>query len=621
VSDGDESGVSRVRRYAFEVALMLALAAGAWVAADLLVRTWPLGRLPAWDAAGNGWGAVELWAALADGRLGDFFVRLNAQDKWPFGFSLLMLPFVALGGGGFESATLLPALAFALVPALLVGLGWEIERDGRGLAAGLVAGALWLLSPLPGALATVALRETAGAALGVAALAAYPRARRLGSLAAWRLAAALLLVLLFTKYNYFLLMGMAIGLHAVLEASSERRRETARGIWRRVALDGWRSPLRWVAIVGAISLVALALGQNPGNFLYAGLVAATALLFSLQWKFLLRPGAALSRLPPVARGLVEMLIVPVWIWSLSPRPVHPRNVIAFLTNRPGDAPVASLDALSFYPRSLFGHYVVPGGLAWALVALVLVGLAALWRRGDTARALALAVAVGALALVLHPLKQDRFLATVAPLLFLLAAISAVRLATSALPRRGPARAATALVLASLYLYGVFVLASRNGALARLERDHRLLTAPAEMLPALTAAAFWAAQGGEGRVGFVGGLNEVSESAVRWEAWRGYGFDGRWTEPLRGLDGGSPPREIEARLARWLERERPQRIVALAPAPGSRWAGDADYRRYNSWQEVAVAKLRAAADWRAVVERSPAAGLELVVLERRAAAGR
>ncbi|MCM2270669.1 MAG: hypothetical protein NDJ75_11250, partial [Thermoanaerobaculia bacterium] len=197
-----------MRRSAFVFAAGVGLAAGAWVAAGLLARTWALSRLPMWDAAGNGWGAVELWAALADGRLLDFVVRLNAQDKWPFGFSLLMLPFVAAGGGSFESAALLPALAFALVPALLVWAGREASGDGdelAGIAAGLVAGALWLAAPLPRALATVAMRETVGAALGVGVLAAYLRARRLGTLGAWRLAAGLLMLLFFVKYNYVLL--------------------------------------------------------------------------------------------------------------------------------------------------------------------------------------------------------------------------------------------------------------------------------------------------------------------------------------------------------------------------------------------------------------------------------
>jgi len=607
--------MSRVRRWSLVGALGLALAGGASVAADLLVRTWPLERLPMWDAAGNGWGAVELWAALADGRLGELVLRLNAQDTWPFGFSLLLLPFVAVAGGSFESAALLPALAFALVPALLVWLGHEIDGDGRGLAAGLVAGVLWLSSPLPRALATVSLRETTGAALGIAALAAYLRARRLGALGAWRVTGALLLGLSWTKYNYFLSGATALALHAVLEAAPERRGVIARNLRERIVRGGWRSPARWVAIAIGVAAISLAIGQNPGIFLYACLVVATAALLSIHWKSLARPGRALGRLPPAARGLVELLVVPLWIWSLSPRPIHPRSVIAFLVNRPGDLPALSPSALAFYPRSLFAHYVTPGALAGAIVALAAVGLVTSVRKGDRSRALALAVAVGAIALELHPLKQDRFLATVAPLLFLLAAVVLARLVSRALPYGALARPIVASALAGLSLCAIFFASSRGGALARLEHDHCLLTAPPELLPALTAVAFWASAGEARRVAFLGGFNELSESAVRWETWRGHGFDRAWAEPLRGLDGGSRPQEIASRLERWLARERPERLVALTPAPGSRRAADADYRRYNAWQETALAELRSRGGWRTAVERPlPRLGLELVVLE-------
>ncbi len=257
-------------------AMAVALAAGVGVAADLLARTWPLGRLPLWDGAGNGWGAVELWSALSRGHLVDFLVRLNAQDKWPFGFSLLMLPFVAAGGGSFAAATLLPALAFALVPALLIALANEIDRDGRGLAAGLLAGALWLAGATPRVLATVVMRETTGAALGVAVLAAWLRARRLGTLASWRLCGGLLLAQFFVKYNYFLLTGAALALHALARAraggaprgaASAARAGTAAGVALAAALArARRSPSPCCALVA---------GENPGNFLYGALVVAT----------------------------------------------------------------------------------------------------------------------------------------------------------------------------------------------------------------------------------------------------------------------------------------------------------------------------------------------------------
>ena len=307
------------------VTIVLSLVAGVGVAGDLLRRTWPLARLPLWDGAGNGWGAVELWSALSHGQLVDFVVRLNAQDKWPFGFSLLLMPFVALGGGSFAAATLLPALAFALVPALLLWAGLEVDRDGRGLAAGLLAGALWLVSATPRVLATVVMRETTGAALGVALLAAYLRARRLGPLGAERLAAALLLALFFTKYNDFLLAGVGVALHALVELGAARRRELLGRLRERVLTGGWRTPERWIALVAAVAALTLIVGKNPGTFLYFALLVSVAGALFLRWRSLLSLLDRRKRWPSAGRALTEVLLLPVGIWSLSPSPIHPRK--------------------------------------------------------------------------------------------------------------------------------------------------------------------------------------------------------------------------------------------------------------------------------------------------------
>lgn len=606
---------SRLPRFSFEVALGLALAAGLVVAAGLLVCTWPLSRLPSWDAAGNGQGAVELWTALASGNPIDFLLRLNAQDKWPFGFSLLLLPFVAADGVSFESATLLPALAFALVPGLLVWAGWEMDRDGRGLASGLLAGALWLASPLPRALATVVMRETTGAALGIAVLAAYLRARRLGGLRAWRLAAGLGLGLFFVKYNYFLLSGGALGLHALLEATGEERRAGWGRLRGAVVDGGWRSPWRWVAVVMAVAFVSQLVGQNPGNFLYAALLIATIVMLSLQWRALSRPGATLDRLPPAVRAGVEWLVAPLWIWSLSPRPVHPRNVIAFLTNRPGEQAALSPAALAAYPKAFFAEVLPPGPAGWLVAALALAGLALLLRRGDPGRALAATFLVGFCALELHPLKESRFLVTVAPTFLLIAALVTVRGAARLLPGRSSWRTGLGLPVLLLSIYGVLSAAASGGALARLERDHENLTASPALLPVLTEAANRVATGPP-RVGLLGGLNEVSESLVRWEVARGYGGERTWADPLRGLDGASPPAEIERRLARWLDREAPDRVVALRPMPGSRWLADGDYLRWNAWQVAAIARLGEDPAWRLASRwNGGALGLEVLAFER------
>ncbi|MCM2270853.1 MAG: hypothetical protein NDJ75_12180, partial [Thermoanaerobaculia bacterium] len=121
----------------------------------------------------------------------------------------------------------------------------------------------------------------------------------------------------------------------------------------------------------------------------------------------------------------------------------------------------------------------------------------------------------------------------------------------------------------------------------------------------------------GRVALLGGFNELAESAVRWEAWRGHGADGAWAAPLRGLDGASSDVEIAHRVDRWLARERPQRLVVVRPLPGSRWLADADYRRYNAWQLLAAERLEGSPAWRPAARPRafPELQIELLVLDR------
>lgn len=605
-------------RRALALAAVAALVAGGVAAGRLWTAFAPRARGPLWDEAGNLWGAVELWAAAADGRLLDFLVRLNAQDKWPFGFSLLMLPFVGVGGGSLASALLLPALAFALVPALLVWAGSEAEAsagDGRlGAVAGLAAGLAWLASPLARALATVVLRETVGAALGVAVLAAYLRARRVGSASAWRVAGGLLLVLFWIKSNYFLLAGTALAVHAALEVTAESRRAWMRRLGDAVLRRGWSSPARWLALLATVAVALALVGRNPGNLLYAALLVATVAALRLLWKSRLGPREALGRLSPAARGLVVALVLPVWIWCLSPRPIHPRSLFAFLRNREGHAPLLAADSLLFYPRTLLAELTADRVAGWLLILLVATGILLLGRRSGPGRAVALTAAVGFAALVAHPLKEARFLVTVAPSILLVATLGIVRL--SGIVRTSRAASwSSALVLIGLSFHGASRALAGASAEMRVGDHHRLLTADPAFARPLEAVAARVAEG-TGPVALLGGVNELSESAVRWRAWRRSGSEAPLVAPLRGLEGEESAERIHSRLAGWLDRERPRRIVAVRPLSRSEIARSEDYRRWNAWQREALAALAAEPAWRAGrAQRFREAGLELTTWTR------
>jgi hypothetical protein len=53
---------------------------------------------------------------------------------------------------------------------------------------------------------------------------------------------------------------------------------------------------------------------------------------------------------------------------------------------------------------------------------------------------------------------------------------------------------------------------------------------------------------------------------------------------------------------WLERERPRRLVAATPRPGSRWTTDRDYQRYNAWQAEALRLALREGRWRGAGRR-------------------
>jgi hypothetical protein len=199
-----------VRRWAFILAALALLAVSGFEAASLYRFYAGQSRVPLWDMAGHGWGGVELLQALSEGRPLRFLDLLNRQDKWPFGYSLLLLPFLAAGDASFASATFLSTVLFALVPLLLLWLAREVDPGPAGLWGGLIAAALFLASPLLRIFGILIMREMAGIFFSLLGLILYLRARRLGTPWAWRLAGLAALALFLVKYNYALLWGIAV---------------------------------------------------------------------------------------------------------------------------------------------------------------------------------------------------------------------------------------------------------------------------------------------------------------------------------------------------------------------------------------------------------------------------
>lgn len=569
-------------------AVVAVLAVAAYEAVSLYHFYLGQSRIPLWDMAGHGWGGGELLRALSNGNLLQFLDLLNRQDKWPFGYSLLLLPFLAAGGSTFASATLLSIVFFFLTPLALLWVAWEVEDGPTGLWGGLIAAALFLASPLLRVFGILIMREMAGAFFSLLALGFYVRARRLGTPWAWRLAGLATLALFLIKYNYALVWVLAVLINEVWGMGPERRRELARRIVE--ILRPW--PIR--IYVGAL-IVAMVLGINPGVGVYAGLVIGAVILI-VHWRR--DPEGMRARwrsLPVEVRAALATVVFPIWVWWLSPSPIHPKNAIAFLRNRSTGPPLYSVESLTFYFQSLMRDYS-PMPVLGALVIVFLLIAIVWWRKGNKGyRALFLTAALGLGLATFHPYKEARFLAVAVPFLMLVAALAFSRVA------HGYRRVIGGLVCAVALAGIAWTALERTDLQARLARDYKMYSGrPGFWRP----LAFLANQArGAERVAVMGTFNELSDDLVRW--WLAMDEKTRDIEVV-----GSPSRRKG--LQAWLEEERPDRVLAIRLPPSNRLYQGRDFQRYNAWQLETIAALETEAGWRQVRRRELKA-LELEIL--------
>lgn len=580
------------------VAALAAVAAGweaGWLWRFFLAHEGP----PRWDPAGHGWLGVELLRDLQAGDPLRFLLDLNAQDKWPFGYSLALVPFLLAGGSSFASATLLSTVLWVAVAPLLVWVAWEVERGAAGLAAGALAAALWITSPTMQVLAIQVLRELGGIAVLLAAVGLTVRAYRRGTLGAWRLAGLATLGLILIKSNYALMWVIALGCDAIL-----RRPAGERWSWVRPTLARLdpRGPTKGGAHKAVVTLAALATlsllaGINPGLVVWLALVvvAVEAVRRARRGELALR--RRLAALPIRARAIVETVALPIGVWWLCPYPNHPPTVFTYFLSRTGGSERAPLDVLH-YVKSFPYDYAARPEIGWPVLALAAAGLALaavrLWpgrRSGDEPagrRFLPLTAAVFFALASLHPHKEIRYVALAIPLLMLTAAVAAGRAVLGERPGRArlaAGLAAVGLALAAVATAGAPSLGPDNPWLAA---NFPLYSGPPALVPALDHLA--AAVGPGGRVGVAGTFDELSVDLVRWRLVQRWGVRAPEVVALpRRFDSGLPWAERRDRLERWIAGRGLDRVLALELRPDSAFARRDDYA-HNAWQRAAVEVL-------------------------------
>ena len=226
--------------------------------------------------AQNGCRALELADDVRYQRPARFLWHLNEHGKWPFAYSLLLTPFLLIGGSTYAAATLPHALLFALTPLALLAVARRIDSGALGLWAGLLASALWLASPESRLFAILIQRESAGAFFTLVALLAYAGAVSTDSLRRWRRAAFFSLALFLIKFNYGIAWLGTVALYELLRSTAAERHRWVTWAapylqpWRRT---GWRA--RSIGVLLYASALLVLAGRNPGTLIYAAIVLAT----------------------------------------------------------------------------------------------------------------------------------------------------------------------------------------------------------------------------------------------------------------------------------------------------------------------------------------------------------
>jgi len=604
--------------------LLGAAALGLCVAAELVRLSWTSPRLPQWDMAKYGVDGLRLARAVWDGEPWTFLVTIHEMDVWPPLFPLLELPvFLVLGSGYRVPAALVGALFAATVAAAFwagrsATRGWAGEP--AGWVAGAVAAAFFATSPLFQVLGTVVMLEVPGALVLLLAVGAYARSLARASvhgpaapppppvshatrpagaedpsaLRAFRAACLLATLLFFTKYNYGLLWLVPLLLHEAwrhhggprpalgLLLAAGRRLELRRpwpvfvGLYL-LALLSVVVTGGWSLVLGGVAIEAHSIG-NGLYLLY--LLAALRALLRLGRRASFRPARAaallrerLAALPPRGRALLLWVAAPIGLWLLLPG--HLSELAAFVENRSSGLPLLGRESLLLYPRAFARELA-----AWPAVGIasLLVGLAPvallprLGRcRAEPLRALALATAVAAAALLLHPYKLPRFASTLAVLAWL--SCGAVAGAGwERLSRRwpAPARSAGALALAVLILAGA-ALAGTDPE--RLGAGHRTYSVTGTIRPLLDRIAGEAAA--RPGVALAGYWNHLSPGLIEWHLARRHPEAPRDRVPrdLRALARAPEPAAGVEELARSPDLER---VLVLTLRHSARaWAPPAD----------------------------------------------
>lgn len=574
-------------------------------------------RLPQWDMAHRGVEGIRLAEALRRGDVVELLARLNDMSVWPPAFPLLEAPVFLASGYDFRTPRLLVLALYLLsVPALYLA-GHFLDRR-RGGAVGLLAAALLVASPFFQLFACLVMAEIPGVLLLALALAAYFRALEREEAGAWRIAWGLGTLLFFCKYNYGLMWLAPLLIHEAWLAYGSPTGALRRLFRWAADIDyrrGW--PLFVLVYLAVVSAVVAAGGvrfQIAGARLRLVSMGNPLYVLFLFWalRLLRRPRENWRRFRgwleerrPRHRELVLWTVLPIGAWMLIPP--HAGDFYRFLDNRSSGIPFWSLENFYYYPRSFLGWYAPAPWIGAAVLVLGVLPCFLLTRLPPRPRALALAVLFGTAVTFFHPYKLPRFIFTLAPLLWLSAALVVTVAADRVVTRLAGARLGR---VAATILAGTLAVAVASGEVQRhvLLRSFAARTVPRAAEPVLEAVSRAVEQDRD--TVLMGTWNQLSPWLVEWDLYRrGVRHDGDLMD-FRQIRYRVRPREICSTLdARHVAVFG---VVDGVPENGA----TRGIREETAWLVPYTAALAAADCYEVAEERSWSSGYRLRLYRRR-----
>jgi hypothetical protein len=483
-------------------------------------------------------------------------------------------------------------------------------RRMAGAAAGVVAAAFTLASPALRAFATDVMLESPGACLTLAALYAAVRVRQDGRPADWRWLAAALSGLFFLKYNYWLLVVVALA----AEAAACHGRGWLAGV---AAPPGLNRAWLVRQLGHPLNLIALALlaacvwvrctGGGDVRMFGRTLVMRSNLNLATfaYWVLLARVGPWYWRVarPWVKRdprwsAIVNGHVLPLAVWLAWPQKLACCLWVLNPADNVGEFPAAGAwSGAQFYLRALTDDYHANPGTLMLGLALMALGLAA-GVRGRLRPGWTVVVALLLLAAVLtvrHPNRKSRFLHSWWPAAWVLAGSG-----LAAVPRRWPgARWAAAAGVAATQVPGMFAPPHAPEGGVRPDRPAAFAISDA-YLPHLADAV---------RPAILS--NVPLKFFARWTYLDRYGRGTRPVTEVAGLDAARVTAANDVAVDRWLATTACDAVVWIDIPAGSPW-----YVPVPGCDGLAPVGARVAAAWTATHQHTLPDGTRATVYRRR-----